>query len=63
MTDWLTWSKEDRQKIRKEMLRQADKALASLYPVAAQRHTAARVMVDRAIKKEIENGKVVTGNA
>lgn len=63
MSIWSDASKEDRRKIRKEMLVQADKALASLYPIAAQRHAAARVLVDRAIKKELEDGKVIVGNA
>jgi len=56
-------SKEDRQKIRKAMLVQVDKMLKGLYPVAAQRHAAARVMVDRALAKESLSGQTHVGNA
>jgi len=60
---WLSANKEDRQKIRKAMLVQADESLKVIYPVAAQRHAAARVMVDRAIAKENASEQPVIGNA
>ncbi len=63
MSVWSQASKEDRQKIRKAMLVQADAALKTLYPVATQRHAAARVMVDRAIAKENASEHNVIGNA
>jgi hypothetical protein len=52
MSVYMEASKDDRQKIRKAMLVEADKLLKPLYPVTAQRHAAARVMVDRALEYE-----------
>jgi hypothetical protein len=57
-------SKVERQQIRKAMLVQADDMLKGIYTVAAQRHAAARVMVDRALAKEREkNEQPIVGNA
>lgn len=52
-------SKSDRLKIRREMLREAERLLAGIYPSKAQRKAAARRMVDAAIAKE---RKTANGN-
>ena len=49
---WAESSKADRQKIRKEMLKQAEKLLVGLFASPAQIRAAARTMVDGALAKE-----------
>jgi len=52
MSIWASANKSDRRKIKAQMLVHANNALRGLYPVAAQRHAAARVLVDQALAKE-----------
>jgi hypothetical protein len=49
---WTTMSKINRQKIRKEMLVQAEKLLAGPHQSKAQLRAAARTMVDKALAHE-----------
>jgi hypothetical protein len=49
---WAELSKPDRQKIRKEMLRQAEEILRDEHSSKAQLRAAARTMVDKALAKE-----------
>jgi len=68
MSEYSQASKEDRLKIRREMLKQAEGILAGLYASKAQLKFAARQFVDRALARERriegeDNGEVDDSSA